>query len=292
MKAIDKSVQRFDAFGRAAMFAPLLLLAACGAAPEVDSGARALVAAPDGPLVASVNGETVTEPVLMVYARGHGLDPADPAERQKALDSLIENILLAQHGIETGVASKPEVQAELALVRMQQLAGRTMSTLRSSLTITDEQVAEFYSEEARRAGDTEWRLQHLLFADRAQAEAALAQALEPGADFDRLIEQFTGVARQAKTLDWGHAMQLPDELVGAARQLTPGQVAPVVIETSFGWHVVRLLEQRPFTPPPLQQVEAGARRQLIERAIADQVAALKAKAQIAAPGSTTAPSGN
>jgi peptidyl-prolyl cis-trans isomerase C len=264
------------------------LLAACGGSggPERSLDV-ALVGAPDGPLVASVNGEPITEPVLNVFARARGLDPADPAQRKQALDSLVDNVLLAQDGIASGLAARPEVQSELALVRMQQLSGRSLAEHRSKLEVTDAQVEAYYRQEAERAGDTQWRVEHILFAEQAPAQAAVLRALD-GTAFDQLMAEYAvGDALQARSLEWGNATQLPAELVVALRQLEDGQVAPVPIQTPHGWHVVRRADSRPFAPPPLEQLREGARAQLLERAMAEHVAALRARATIATSGQPT-----
>jgi peptidyl-prolyl cis-trans isomerase C len=258
------------------------LLAACGGQSTGPDPSRvALVAVPEGALVASVNGELVTEPMLLVYARGRGLDPAEPAQRKQALDSLVDNVLLAQDGIARGLTDKPEVQAELALVRMQQLSGRSMADYRAQLEITDEQVERYYAQERERAGDIEWQVEHILFDSAAAAEQALARAQQDGVDFADLIAEYQHGALQARRLDWSNASQLPSELVAVLRQLEDGAVAPVTVQTSFGWHVVRRADSRPFEPPALAQVRDGARRQLIERAVAEHVEALRARAEIA-----------
>jgi peptidyl-prolyl cis-trans isomerase C len=266
-------------FGSAAL--AVLLVGCGGGTPDGTGFDRALVGAPDGALVASVNGEAITEPVLLVYARGRGLDPADPAQRKQALDALVDAVLLAQEGIESGLVARADVQAELALVRMQQLSGRALAEQRTRLEVTDVQVEEYYRQEAERAGDTQWRIEHILFADRALAEAA-AQRAAGGADFSQLMAEYAaGAALQARALDWSHAAQLPPELVTALRQLQDGEVAPVPIETTHGWHVIRRAESRPFHPPALEQVRDGARRQLMERALGEHLAALRARAVIA-----------
>jgi peptidyl-prolyl cis-trans isomerase C len=258
-----------------------LVLAGCGADPSSSNAGGALLGAPDGSLVASVNGEVVTEPVLLTYARGRGLDPAIPAQRAEALDSLVENMLLAQDGIARGLTARPEVQAELALVHLQQLSGRALAEYRAGLDVGDQQVEQYYQREAERAGATEWRVEHILFATEAEAQLALPLALEPGADFGALMAGYAGSALQARDLGWSNATQLPDELVNALRQLADGEVAPLPIATQHGFHVLRRAESRAFQPPPLEQVREGARRRLVERALAEHVAALRAKAVIA-----------
>jgi len=255
-------------------------LAGCGGTASTPVNGQALVGSPDGAVVATVNGEAITEPLLMTFARGRGLDPTDATQRRKALDLLVETLLLAQYGITSGLTNQTDVQAELALVRMQQLSGRAVASLRSTLDVSEVHVLEYYQQEAERAGDTEWRLQHILFDDQAAADAALQQAQQPGADFEQLMADYQGKARQARMLDWGNGSQLPPELVVAAKQLQVGDIAPVAVKTQYGWHVIRLAESRPFAPPPLDQVRDGARKQLIERAMAENVAALKTAAKI------------
>jgi peptidyl-prolyl cis-trans isomerase C len=259
-----------------------VVLAGCGGTPsEPPAGSIALVASPDGPLVASVNGEVVTEPLLTVFARGRGLDPAVPEQRQQALDTLVETILLAQDGIARGLTERAEVQAELTLVRMQQLSGRALADYRSQLQVDDAQVERYYRQEAERAGDTQWRVQHILFDAPAAAEQALARAQQDGVVFTDVMAEYQHHALQARELDWSNATQLPSELVTALHQLEDGQLAPAVVQTSFGWHVMRRAESRPFSPPPLDQVREGARRHLMEQAVAEHVQALRARGEVA-----------
>lgn len=267
------------------------ILSGCGGmsqeAPDATSkeSGRAIVGAPAGVTVATVNGEAITEPMLAVFASGRGLDVGDPSARQRALDSLVENVLLAQDAHARGVAARPEVQAEVALVGVQQLAGRNLSELRRELTPGDEQVRAYYDEEAGRTGNIELQLQHILFADEPEARAALTRAQAPGADFEALMAEYAaGSAKQARALDWANLTQLPPELGVAAIGVADGAIGPQPVQTRFGWHVFRRVASRPYTPPPYEQVRDGARKQLTDRLIAERVAALRGQAKIEVPG--------
>lgn len=267
------------------------VLVGCGGRGEsVDTARLALLAAPPGPLVASVNGETITEPVLAAYARGRGLDIADAAQRQQALDGLVETLLLAQDGLASGDAESAEARAESALLRVQFLASRKLATARESIDLSEAKVLQYYQQELARAGDTEWRLQHIMFDDEASAKAVADRAVA-GEDFEALMAEYAATARQAKALDWSIPTRLPPELAEAAAHLPDGMVAPAPIKTSYGWHVLRRAESRPFVPPPFEQVKEGARQQLTERALKDYIAALRAKAQVAT-GATSPSSGS
>lgn len=265
-----------------------MLIAGCSgqqsAPAAAASASRAIEGAPVGDIVASINGEGISSPMLEAYAKGRGLDPADPTQRQHALDSLIENVLLAQDAFAHGVASRPEVQAELALVRLQQLAGRNLSDYRGSLKIGEEQVKAHYEAEVGRTGGVEVQLKHILLADQAIASAANERALAAGADFDALMAEYgANGAKQARELGWANLTQLPPELAAAVQGLPDGQVAPLPVQTSYGWHVVKRVASRPYTAPAFDQVKDGARKQLVDQALAEQVKALRAKAKIEIP---------
>jgi len=265
-----------------------VLLGACGQqAQQAGSDSRSVLAgAPDGPVVAVVNGETVTQPVFEVFARGLGLDPADAAQRQQALDSLVENLVLAQATLGGPLGQQPEVQAEAALARMQQLSGRQVNALRADITIPDQELLDYYQRETSRSGSLEYQAQHILFADAAAATEVLAEALAADADFEALMAKYQASALQARDLGWANLAQTPKEFAELLPQLADGEVAPVVVQTRFGHHVLRRVSSRPFSPPPFDQVREGVRSQLANQALAERVRALRETAKVAAPGTS------
>ncbi|MCG6117407.1 MAG: peptidyl-prolyl cis-trans isomerase [Aquimonas sp.] len=266
-----------------------LLLSGCGNAPEGQgdgAGSRALRDAPDGPVVAVVNGETVTQPLFEFYARSQGLDPEVPAQRQQALDSLIEQMLLAQAALSGTLAQRVDLQAELALTRLQQLSLRQAEAFRDDVDVAEQELRDYYQREVERTRGQEFHVQHLLFADPADAAAALSEAMAGGQPFESLIAEYEGRSLQARDLGFANPTQMPPEFVEAVTQLEDGQIAPVVVQTRFGHHVLRLVERRAFVPPPFEQIRDGARQQLVNQALADRVRALRSTAAVTAPGAS------
>lgn len=265
-----------------------VLLAACGGTEVADNGGKAevLQGAPQGSMVAVVNGESVTQPVFETFARGLGLDIARPEQRQQALDRLIETLLLAQTGLSGTEADADSLKAELALGRMQVLAAHQLNALRGEVKIGETELRDYYDREAGRAGQFEYQAQHILYADEAAAAAALAEALAPGADFEALMQKHAATAVQARDLGWANLAQTPPEFAELLGQLSDGEVAPVVVQTRFGYHVLRRAGSRPYQPPAFEQVRAGIEQQLQQQAIAERVRALRAAAQITAPGAS------
>lgn len=263
---------------------PLALsLAACGREAGQSSNAATVTAplalADAGKVVARVDGVAIEQPLLDAIARGRGLDLADPAQRARALDELIEYAVLI------GAARRDDAIADAAAradVELNALAGRANAVLgRLSARHEPDEAAlrAEYDEQNRLNGDSEYQVAHLLFAEEAPALAA-AGAVLAGTSFEQVQAQYKDQAKQAVELGWIKPGQVPSEFAAALRSMQAGQTTPVPVQTQYGWHVIHVLGQRAFTPPPFEQVREGIRRMLVASDTRAEVDALKAKARI------------
>lgn len=79
---------------------------------------------------------------------------------------------------------------------------------------------------------------------KARAEQALARA-RAGEDFTKLVAELaSGAKEQGGALGLRPAERLPDAFVAAVAPLKAGQVAPQVLRTGAGFHVLKLVERR------------------------------------------------
>jgi peptidyl-prolyl cis-trans isomerase D len=77
---------------------------------------------------------------------------------------------------------------------------------------------------------------------RARAAEALARAQAPGADFAKLAAQYSdepGAAATGGNVGTFAPGQMDPKFEEAVRALEPGKIGPSVVETPFGFHVVR-----------------------------------------------------
>jgi peptidyl-prolyl cis-trans isomerase C len=112
-------------------------------------------------------------------------------------------------------------------------------------------------------------------AARARAEAAL-KAAKAGQDFARLARQYSNDASAQRGGDLGFIPkgQMVPAFEAAAFALQPGQISDLV-ETQFGYHVIKALEKRPARLVPF--VEAAAQ---IEQFLEQQQRQEKSKALV------------
>ena len=108
------------------------------------------------------------------------------------------------------------------------------------------------------AGPPEWK--------RARQKARdLAQRIAGGAAFDAIAREYSTDESRTKGGDLGfvHRGQLIDEFERAVRDLTPGRVSPVV-QTIFGFHLLRVVQVRPPAQKSFADVKATIVRDLTE----------------------------
>jgi peptidyl-prolyl cis-trans isomerase D len=145
--------------------------------------------------------------------------------------------------------------------------------LRASIAPTPQQVEAHYQANLQQFSNPEQvHAQHILLktagkdaaAVRKQAESILKEAKAPGADFPALARKYSeDDASKGSGGDLGFfgrgSMVKPFE--DAAFAMAPGQISDLV-ETDFGFHVIKMLEKRAAGQRPLAEVKDQIAEQL------------------------------
>ena len=162
---------------------------------------------------------------------------------------------------------------------------------------TDAEVKEFYEKNPDKfKQDEAVRASHILIrvdpkADEATRQKArakaedLARQAKAGADFAQLARDHSadGSAAQGGDLDFMVQGQTVKPFNDAIFSMQPNQISDVV-ETEFGYHVIKVTEKRAASQVPLERVSARVRQHLTEQKQRERYEAfiqeLKAKARI------------
>ncbi len=236
--------------------------------------------------------------------------------KQRILDSLINSALIRQAAKERGInVSDADVDAKFAelksgfaddeqfnaaleqagmtveelenQVREQLINEALMASLSEGDEITDEQIAEYY--EANKNIFTDQaavHAAHILFdeEDKETAEQVLAE-VKAGGDFAALAKEHSkdpGSAAEGGDLGWP-TMPFVPEFQAAADALAVGEISELV-QSEFGWHIIKVLERREESVKPLEevvdQVEQLIQRQRDTEAYQKYIDELREKAEI------------
>jgi peptidyl-prolyl cis-trans isomerase D len=166
------------------------------------------------------------------------------------------------------------------------LLDRDQARLKISIPPTD--IQRYYNDNIQQYQTPEQvRASHILFetagkdeaAVRKQAEAVLQQ-VKAGGDFAALAKQYSedeGSKANGGDLDYFGRGRMVPEFETAAFDMQPGQVSDLV-KSQFGFHIIKVVDKRPGSTRPLDEVRAQIQEQLaLQRAderVSDQAAQL------------------
>lgn len=213
-----------------------------------------------GSVVAVVNGEKITKDVwdLWVKMRTRGSNPADltPEQVTENLDSLIQVYVAGQQARKEGLASG-EDGARIELMKETGLADLLSRKFLEGAEPTAEEKRAEYDKQVAQLPKVEYRARHILVEDEAKARELIA-SLDGGARFETLAQENSSdsSAQEGGDLGWFVASRMVKPFADAVEALEKGTYTKEPVQSQFGWHVIKLEETRPLTPPSFEEVEA------------------------------------
>jgi len=252
-------------------------------------GAMVLVASPliSAADLAKVNGRAVTDQdlrdALSSYNEGQRETLLkDKTTRRQVLINVIDQMLLMQQGEKEKLDQDKEYKQAADLFRRQYLANRVLQKNLSG-KLTDASAQKYYELHKNRFSTDQARAQHILLADENQAKDVMKKAKEANADFEALAEKHSKDP-SAKNNRGDVGMITRDsafvkEFKDAVFNTEPGQIIGPV-KTTFGYHVIKVIERKIGKPLSYSEVELKVKNEMQAELIQTYVGKLKGQAKI------------
>lgn len=232
-----------------------LLASACA---QQTGPAPAATGAADN--VASVNGKPISRNTFNYYVQGvAGKPAADLTEEQRAelLDNLIRGELVAQAAEQDGLAARDETRAVMELSRLTVLQQAATQNYLRDRKPTEEELQAEYQTQLAGMPRMEYRARHILVGSEEEARSLITQ-LARGANFAQLARRAStdqGSRENGGDLDWFTPDRMVAPFAEAVATLEKGEFTRTPVQTSFGWHVIRLEDTRETTAPTFESVK-------------------------------------
>lgn len=233
-------------------------------------------------LVAIVNGTDLTRETLdAVVEMAKRSRPGTEVDEKALLDDLIATEIARQEAKKSGLGEREDVKAKVENFADKLILNTWMQEKASSLDISDEELTTAYEERIKDMPKTEYKARHILVKTEDEGKAIIEE-LAGGKDFAELAkEKSTGPSGPSGgDLGWFKPQRMVKPFAEAVAKMEPGKVSEAPVETQFGWHVIKLEEQRDVKLPEIDNMKPQLKRQLEQTKMLEYMEKLRADADV------------
>ncbi len=259
------------------------VLAGCGQGSK--SGNMSSTQAPAaGTVLVTVNGTPITNHDIDAYvmARTHGRKiQLNDQQRYMVAQEMVQLTLAAQAAQKDGLASKPDVKAELAMQRDMILANQAVEHFMDTAQVPEDQLKQKYQDYVKSQSGKEYKARHILVKTKAEAEKIIKE-LNHGANFATLAKKdSTGPSgKKGGELGWFKPEQMVPAFSAAVEKLKPGEYTKEPVKTQFGWHVILLEKEKTAAPASYTAMKPQLAKELKGSMVRSYLDKLKDKADV------------
>jgi peptidyl-prolyl cis-trans isomerase C len=192
--------------------------------------------------------------------------------RQNVLRGALSEFLLYDEAVKDGLNSQKDVQEQLETAK-RKIMVRAFINAKTEKLVSDKDVKAEYDTLVKEArGKKEIRARHILV-DKEDTAKDVLKKLEDGAKFDDLAKEYSndpGSKSRGGDLGYFGEGAMVDAFEKAAFALDEGELSKPV-ETSFGWHIIKLEDKRSLKIESFMQLKDGLRTKLAEERLNDFV---------------------
>ena len=185
--------------------------------------------------------------------------------RKEMLDTMVVRELVLQDAQKSGVDKSPEVSAKMEDMKKRVVVEAYLKKkVEEQVNVSDADLQKIYDQKKDKfKTDAQVRASHILLKTAKEAQDVLAQ-LKGGATFEELAKKVSVDPAGAKggDLGWFSKGNMIPEFEKAAFALKEGELSKVV-ETKFGFHVIKLTGKRPAGILPFAEVKEQLKAELL-----------------------------
>lgn len=141
----------------------------------------------------------------------------------------------------------------------------------TQIQIPDSELRAEYDRVIARMTGQEYKVRHILFSQRSEAEVALAR-IKAGELFGTVAREVTidaGSRPMGGELGWNKPQYFTPEFSEVMVRLAPKGLTPEPIKSRFGWHIIEVTDARKEQVPPFEEVKGKIETRLRQQRESD-----------------------
>jgi peptidyl-prolyl cis-trans isomerase C len=234
--------------------------------------------------LAKVNGVTIPQArleAIMKEMTAQGR-PDTPEVREALKQELINREIVAQEATKRGLHKKAEVAMMLEVQRQALLVNAYLQDYVKTHPISDDDLKKEYEKVKAGAPGKEYKARHILVENEDEAKQIIAQ-LKKGGSFDKIAADKSkdqGSKSRGGDLDWGPAGRYVPSFGQALTKLKKGELTETPVQTQFGWHIIRLDDERAAKFPGYEEVKPQIQTEMRQQQVNKVIGDLRGKAKV------------
>ena len=229
--------------------------------------------------ILEVNGEPIQKSfVLKVWeslfpgGKAPPFDTFNDKIKMNVLRGVVSEQVIYREAQKSGIAETPEVKDKIESIT-KKIVTQAFLDKQIADRITDDELKKAYDEKTKQyVGKKEIRASHILVSSENKARDLVKQ-LKAGKDFDALAKEASedkATAASGGDLGFFTEDRMVPEFSKAAFMLKKGQISDPV-KTDFGWHVIKVTDERDVKVPAFDDVKDSLRDELKEKAFKEYI---------------------
>jgi peptidyl-prolyl cis-trans isomerase C len=234
--------------------------------------------------LAKVNGVTIPQArldAIMKEMTAQGR-PDTPEVREALKQELINREIVAQEATKRGIHKKAEVAMMLDVQRQALLVNAYLQDYVKTHPISDDDLKKEYEKVKGGSPGKEYKARHILVENEDEAKQIIAQ-LKKGGSFDKIAADKSkdqGSKSRGGDLDWGPAGRYVPAFGQTLTKLKKGETTEAPVQTQFGWHIIRLDDERTAKFPSFEEVKPQIQTEMRQQQVNKVIGDLRGKAKI------------
>jgi peptidyl-prolyl cis-trans isomerase C len=233
---------------------------------------------------ATVNGISIPEARidLRVKAAAAQGQPDSPELRKAIRDDMINLEVISQEAKKQGLDKNTDVIEQTELAKESVLVGAYVQDYVKSHPLSDDQLKQEYEKLKTNLGTKEYKVSHILVDSEDEAKAIIKQLGKKG-NFEKIAKEKSkdaGSAEKGGSLGWAVPTNFVPPFANAMLSLKKGEYTKEPVKTQFGWHVIKMDDERSLKVPSFEELKPQIQQRLQQQQIQDMIADLRSKAKI------------
>ena len=216
--------------------------------------------------IAIVNGKAVPKTRIdaLVQQVTQSGRPVTPEMEGQIKEEIIAREVFMQEAQKRGLDGSDSFKAQMELARQTLLIRELFADYQKTNPVTDEEMKAEYDKFAAANGGKEFKASHILVATEAEAKAITAQ-LKKGGNFAAIAKKSStdkGSGAKGGDLDWANPSSYVKEFTEALILLKKGQTTDTPVKSQYGYHIIRLDDERTAQLPQFDEVKPEISKQM------------------------------